>query len=221
MILREYEAPVAYSMVELASQFSVDSTHAISKYVCLWTAFNSIYVSLAERAGRMATLVMNAEGLPQTRAFGRLKMPTVAGVTERELLRIAFGCFAAPTKTALLESESTKFFADRIPNWRGCPIERDAWGQRLNGVINVGYTTCRDYPVWAPIDVAEYGRYLEGCKEEEPIDLLSCQILEVLYTVRNNTLHGGKRADDANDLEVVGRATPLLEIVVSAFLEPR
>ncbi len=50
-------------------------------------------------------------------------------------------------------------------------------------------------------------------------DALAKQVLDLLYTVRNNAFHGGKRADDANDREVVERALPLLALVVDAFLQ--
>jgi hypothetical protein len=36
--------------------------------------------------------------------------------------------------------------------------------------------------------------------------------------VRNNTFHGGKRADDANDHQVIKMALPLLKIIVEYFL---
>lgn len=52
-------------------------------------------------------------------------------------------------------------------------------------------------------------------------DPLARQILDVLYTIRNNAFHGGKRADDANDAEVLEKALPLLMMVVDSFLAAR
>ena len=40
----------------------------------------------------------------------------------------------------------------------------------------------------------------------------------MIYTVRNNTFHGGKRADDANDTQVLTEALPLLAMIVKSFL---
>ncbi len=91
-------------------------------------------------------------------------------------------------------------------------------GQRLNGVINVGYTVNTDYPVWSPIDTGQYEAYMQGYRVVEVSNALAMQILDLLYTVRNNAFHGGKRADDANDHEVVERALPLLVSIVEAFL---
>lgn len=113
---------------------------------------------------------------------------------------------------------STSFFVYRTPSWRGRRIEFDASGQRLNGVINVGYTVNTDYPVWSPIDTGQYELYMRGYRVVEVSNALAMQILDLLYTVRNNAFHGGKRADDANDHEVVERALPLLVSVVEAFL---
>ena len=48
-------------------------------------------------------------------------------------------------------------------------------------------------------------------------DVLARQILDVLYTVRNNTFHGGKRADDATDREVLEMSLPLLVMIVESF----
>jgi hypothetical protein len=221
VILYDYEAPVAYSMAGLAHTFPMRSPQTLSKYACLWTAFNSIYVTLAARAGRVASLDRNPDGSPQTRLLGNLRIAKVTVVTEREQIENAYRSFPVQLKAALIEHSSTQFFARRTPRWRGRDIARDALGQRLNGVINIGYTTCVDYPVWAPIDLVGYERYVTGVRDEDVINSLAHQLLEILYTIRNNTLHGGKRADDANDIEVVSMATPLLEKVVSTFLDQR
>lgn len=92
-------------------------------------------------------------------------------------------------------------------------------GQRLNGVINVGHTVGASYPVWSPIDTGQYEWYMQGNRDVDIRDALAKQILDLLYTVRNNAFHGGKRADDASDHEVVERALPLLASVVEAFLQ--
>ena len=52
---------------------------------------------------------------------------------------------------------------------------------------------------------------------KEDIDLLAKQIVGMLYTIRNNLFHGGKRADDAQDQEILKNAIPLLAIVVRFF----
>lgn len=98
------------------------------------------------------------------------------------------------------------------------PIQRDSMGQELNGVMNVAYTISTEYPVWSPIDKEIYARFMRGEPVSDiDINTLVGQIVRLLYTVRNNLFHGGKRFDDANDVEVIDRAVPLLELIVSAF----
>ncbi len=79
-------------------------------------------------------------------------------------------------------------------------------GRRLNGVLNVGHTLDAALPVCTPIDTHMF----ENAQGSEARDALASQILDVLYTIRNNTFHGGKRADDVNDREVLEKALPLL-----------
>jgi hypothetical protein len=91
-------------------------------------------------------------------------------------------------------------------------------GQRLNGVLNLRNTVDSNYPIWCPINIPAYQRYITGQPASNDEDLLARQILILIYTIRNNTFHGGKRADDANDIEVVGRATPLLITILNHFI---
>jgi hypothetical protein len=134
---------------------------------------------------------------------------------------LAFQHFTDDLKRRLVEHPSSSFFVYRTPQWRGQPIARDASGQRLNGVLNVGYTIDDQHPVWTPIDVQTFEEYQAGARDPARADALARQILNVLYTVRNNTFHGGKRADDANDREVLEKALPLLIAIVDSFVQVR
>ena len=96
-------------------------------------------------------------------------------------------------------------------------IEYDAFGQRVNGVINVNYTSDSQYPVWSPIDFQYYEEYLEKPDNEENRDFLARQIVDLLYTIRINFMLGSKRFDDANDIAVVENALPMLELIVTSF----
>ena len=58
--------------------------------------------------------------------------------------------------------------------------------------------------------------YLKGDRSE--INILVEQIIMMLYTIRNNLVHGNKNPGEANDVEVVGYALPILEIVVTSFI---
>ena len=219
MVLASYEVPVAYSMVAMADQLLERSYDSIQRFMCYWVAFNSIYVTIAEQNGERAQLKRNQDGSIRTRGNGQVSVPVVAKVSERKQLDIAFKTFPEDLKRGLLRHPSTRYFVHRKPSWRGKRIEHDGRGQQLNGVLNVSYTVDARYPVWAPIDAVEYEAYHLGGETPERLELLARQILDVLYTVRNNAFHGGKRADDANDNEVVAQALPLLYMIISSFIE--
>lgn len=66
-----------------------------------------------------------------------------------------------------------------------------------------------------------YEEYQAGARDTSTCDALARQILDILYTVRKNAFHGGKRADDANDQEVLEKALPLLAMIVRSFVHVR
>jgi hypothetical protein len=218
-VFAEYEVPVAYSMVAMATQ--VPSTHPLQAFTCYWAAFNNIYVTIAEQSGKRARLRKNADGSLRTRMVGQINVPQVSTVSEREQIDLAFDQFPDELKRRLAEHSSTLFFAYRTPQWRGQSIERDASGQRLNGILNVGHTVDAKHPVWAPIDIGMFEAYQQGARDSVHRDALASQILDLLYTVRNNAFHGGKRADDANDTAVLEQALPLLVMIVVSFVRIR
>ena len=222
MILAEYEVPVAYSMVAMAaSDRPGQSWHPMQSFTCYWAAFNNIYITIAEQHGRRATLLTNPDGSVKTRRIAQVTVPKVSVVPEREQIALAFDQFTDDLKRGLVEHPNASFFVYRVPSWRGRPIETDANGQRLNGVLNVGYTPDAAHPVWAPIDIQMFEEHDPIAPNLDAVNELTKQILDVLYTVRNNTFHAGKQADDANDREVLERALPLLEIIVRSFLSTR
>jgi hypothetical protein len=220
MGLAQYEVPVAYSMVKLAMQFKAD-VHPFGVFTCYWAAFNNVYVTIADQKGRKPQLRANPDGSPRTRAVGHVKVPQVDSVSEREQLDLVVQQFTADLKRRLVEHASTSFFAYRTPHWRGQPIRRDANGQLLNGVLNVGHTIDAQHPVWTPIAVPIFEEYIAGARDQTRLDALVRQILNVLYTIRNNAFHGGKRSDDANDQEVLQQALPLLIAIVESFVQVR
>lgn len=214
-MLAQYEIQVAYSMVELARL----SPQPFQEFMCYWTAFNNIYTTLAEQKGFGARLKTQADGAIKTRVNGSVQIPEAEqALSERKEIELAFDEFDESLKHNLLSHQNFVFFVSRIPMWRGRRIEFDSSGQRLNGVINVKYTVNDKYPVWSPIDCQAHERYINGHPEKDDLNLLTKQLLFVLYIVRNNTFHGGKRADDSNDREVIEKALPLLKMIVEHFI---
>ena len=194
-----------------------DGYHPFQKYIYYRTAFNNIYTTIAYAANRSTTLKRRPDGSIDTRLNGSVQIPKVQSVSEQEQIGLAFAEFDKIFRHQLVTHESVEFFVNRTPLWYGIAISTDAFGQRINGVLNVNYTVEEKYPVWSPIDVHSYSNYLLNHKDHEARDLLARQIVDLLYTIRCNLLHGGKRFDDANDETVVEKALPLLGMIVSAF----
>ncbi len=204
MAFHMWEVPVAYSMFNAAQTAIEYGPVPFQTFLCYWTAFNNIYVVIAEQHGHQVQIKKHAYGSIKTRSAGNVQIPEVKkNLTERDQLDLAFGQFSDDLKHRLIIHPSTKFFAERTPSWRGNPIEFDTRRQRLNGVLNVGHTINISNPIWSPIDLQKLEQYLRDGKDNVARDELAKQIFNLLYTVRNNTFHGGKRFDDANDLEVL------------------
>lgn len=195
-----------------------DGSHPFQQYFLFWTAFNNIYTTIAYGKGLRIQLKENEDGSIVRIANGNVKIPEVIPVSEREQIHLALQEFDHDLKHTLILHQGTKYFVGRIPYWQGKPIEYDALGQKINGVINVNHTIDSQYPVWSPIDFQHYEEYLEDRDNEENRNFLAGQILDLLYTIRRNLMHGGKKKfDDANDIKVVEHALSMLELIVTAF----
>ncbi len=233
MILYSVEAPVAYSMVSFARQSLSRQTsvgqpletnnRVYQLYLCYWAAFNNIYVTIYDKKGspRARYLQEKESKKVQEVRVANLRMLKVWIPSEKDQLSTVCTVFDRELRYKLVNHESAGYFARRIPKWKDKEVETDKFGQRLNGVLNVGRTLSRGYPVWSPIDIGAYEQYMGRQNEEDgvPDDLIE-QIVNILYTVRNNLFHGGKRVHDENDIEVVEKALPLLSMIVESFLIP-
>jgi hypothetical protein len=180
-------------------------------------AFNDIYTTIAYRQGRRTQVKVNDDGVVVTIQNGHVKIPDVIFVRESEQIHLASQEFGDDLKHALILHRGTAHFVRRIPYWQGEKIEFDAFGQRVNGVINVNYTSDNQYPVWSPIDIQYYEEYLEHPDVEGIRTFLAGQIVDLLHTIRINSMHGVKKFDDATDITVVENALPLLELIVTSF----
>lgn len=219
-MLQSYEVPIAYSMVELVKQQnSKQLSDPFQEFMCYWIAFNNIYTTITEMKGRVGNIKTDANGSIQTRLNGSNQIPVIFNSpNEAEELDIIFNEFDHSLKNILILHPNTEFFVNRKPQWHGSEIESDSLGQQVNGVLNLRYTVNSSFPVWSPIDIPAYQRYRAGQPVDTDEDLLARQILILIYTIRNNTFHGGKRADDANDRKVIEKGTPLLIIILNHFM---
>jgi hypothetical protein len=204
-------------MIKLLRNIVLKQYEPFNKFIFYWTAFNNIYVTVAEMNGHKASLIYD-NGVPKTCSIDGFKISKVKNIKEKDQLKHIFYDFSKELKIGLIRHESTEYFVYRTPSWNSKKIACDAFGQKLNGVINVGYTVDSNYPVWSPINTILYEQYM-GKHDERSMNILAEQMLWVLYTIRNNTFHGGKRFDDANDRDVVTKAVPLLEMIVMNYVD--
>ena len=73
-------------------------------------------------------------------------------------------------------------------------------------------------PIVKQIDRGMYPSWASAPRPGPYLEQLTDQILEVLYTVRCNTVHGGKDTTDDNAIEVVENAYRLVRTIVDRFL---
>jgi hypothetical protein len=71
MIFASHQVPIAHSMVALAGSPSTFAFRPFQDFICYWTAFNNIYVTVAELKGRRARLKHLKDGTVRTR-LGRV-----------------------------------------------------------------------------------------------------------------------------------------------------
>ena len=189
----------------------------LAQYICYWISLNNICVTIANDQGCRPTLLVS-DGQPQLERLGGLRMPEVRTPGEREQLEAAYSLFSPQLKERLILHSSTRFFVNRLPRYKGYELTVDCRGQRLNGVLSISRTPDAANPVWSPIDHSLYCSYLDGGRTAEVEDKLGKEILSLLHTIGGNLFHGGKRADDASDANVVNYALPLLKEVVNSFV---
>ena len=217
------ELPIAYSMIEAAGRVRPrrDGRHPFDQFFLLWTAFKQFYSAAASRDGCSTQYLVNQDGSIETYPNGNVNIPKVIPVSESQQLSIVLRELDDGFKHRLISHKSTQFYLNRIPFWLGKPIEVDAFGQKLNGVINVNDTTQPEYPVWSPIDTLIYERYMENPESFEDRTFLAGQIMGLLHTVSKNMMHFGQKFDDGKDIQVVENALPLLEQLVETFINKK
>ena len=212
-------------MAELGRQAAQRPEQRVSAYLCYWAAFTNIYAILAGQQGARPHFGLHKSGTLRTRRVGAFKMAEVDPPPESELLDKACAGLDATLKHKLITHASTRFFVQRTPVWQGKNIAIDGAKQRLNGVLDMRCTFDARYPAWSPIDAALYARYMRagetGTADEQAQDVLTRQILDVLYTVAHNLLYSGKPNADENTPAVIGHALVLLSGLAEGWLAAR
>jgi hypothetical protein len=214
---RAWEFPLAFSMVRLAEHGMRGELEPLEQFMCYWIGFNNICVTIANESGGTAAALQSG-ARPQFEEVGGFTMPRVHAARARARLQAVFAMLTPQLKETLILHRCTRFFVNRQPRFQGQELTVDARGQRLNGVLNIGKTLAAGDPVWSPVDHAAYYAYVNGARSREGADRLALEILLLLHTAGTNLFHGGRRADDASDINIVEQALPLLKEVVGAFV---
>jgi hypothetical protein len=231
MKLQAGMVPLATAMIQLAEQVWRTEASSSPAFLCYWTAFANIYTVLAAQSGLRPHFGLRQNGTLRTRkvdaglAGPTVKMAEVYPPTEKAKLDNVLKHFSEDLKHRLMTHPSTHFFVYRTPMWDGCPLERDAFKQRLNGVINIGATVDARYPVWCPLNASLYKQYMHEKPSPKAKNVLSKQILDLLTTIHLNLLQGTRNAltdeqvKGENSATVVEKAWPLLAMIVLDFIE--
>lgn len=210
--------PVAQGMIELSRRPNLDD---FNRYMCVWSAFNNIYQYLGDRDGLKSELQYD-NLYPRPRQVDGYYLPNVKTQKEQTLILHAINKLSDDQKSNLLRLPQVGFFVRRTPQGaEGVHLPGqdglfDSQGQRINGVLNRTRTVDPWYPYYAPIDLEKFEAFQAG--DLSDLQLLSEQLAMLLYTVRNNLMHGHKEVMSENDGEVVRNAYPLLEYLVSCFV---
>lgn len=210
MKFHEIEIPVAVSMLSLADRID----HPFQRYFCYWAAFNNIYTLVAERRGLTASFALDRNRQRKTEQKWTYTFPKVNVPSEHAQISEAITQLDSQTKHSLISHPNIPFFVERQP--QGVHSKFDATGQEINGVLNVNRTVNPQAPIWSPINRQEYQKFISG--DHSGQDILTEQIVFMMYAIRNNLLHGSKSPGEENDMNVVENALPLLELLVTAFV---
>lgn len=210
MKFHQVEIPVALSLIQLAEQ----AKHPFQKYFSFWAAFNNLFALIGKRQGLTVQPDLDKNGNPKTGQRWGYTFTKVKTPKEYQQILEAVNQLEDQVKDTLITHQNIPFFVNRTPV--GVAHNKDALGQLINGVLNISRTFNPQSPVWSPIDKQAHEKYLAGDMTYQAI--LSEQIVFMLYTIRNNLVHGGKSMGEANDVEVVEMALPMLEMVVRSFI---
>jgi hypothetical protein len=222
MALLRNEVPVAYTMMELVESLPQPRVSPFDTFCCTWMAFNAIFNHLSAEPNAPANCrpkLVVRNGVVQTTPIAGVNVPKVSGGSEKDQIRHAVGRLSDDFKDHVIARPAFRFFVNRNPIWQGQRLRQDGNGQPITGVLNVTHTVIAQRPVWTPIDANAFRRHRSGNFQDR--DALMKQGAIVLYAVRNNTFHGGKRPVDENARLVVSNALTLLGLIVRAFLLPR
>jgi|GEM_PF-2464502 len=72
----KYQLPVAYSIIASTKGIILEQLQPFQHFVCYWTAFNNIYVTIADNKGQRVQQRIK-KGVPVTRTIASVIIPVV------------------------------------------------------------------------------------------------------------------------------------------------
>ncbi len=191
------------------------------RYICCWTALTNLSKVLSRRDGLHSHFGLRQNGTLCVQQKDAFKMAEVFAPAESAQLDHLFAHFPQDLNHRLILHENTRFFVYRTPVYAGKPAQRDAYRQRLNGVIDLERTLDPRYPTWCPINGKLYEAYLRTLqaevRDETVQSTLARQILELLNAIYHNLLYGGE-GNGENSVQVLEKALPILETAVRSLI---
>lgn len=194
------EAPLAHNKIDQIDTMPNPADSPFTHFTLCWMAFNDIYGIITHQA---------LAQLPNANRHHR---------TERKQLDRVRLLFTQQLKDEILNDPAFRFFLNRRPQWNGRPVPPNANGITPNGVVNLNESRYSKNLVISEINRATYQAWTVTPVAGADSEALTDQIFDVLYTVRCNTLHGGKDTTDDNAIEVVNNAYVLVRKIVDSFL---
>ncbi len=192
-----------------------------TQFICCWTAFINLCKVLSRRDGLRSHFGLRQNGTLCVQRKDVFKMAEVFAPAESAQLDHAFVHFPQDLNRRIILHENTRFFVYRTPVYAGKPVPRDAYRQRLNGVIDLECTLDPGYPTWCPINRKLYEAYLRVVQDEvfdaTVQTTLARQILDVLNVIYHNLLYGGE-INGENSVQVLEKALPILETIVRSLI---
>lgn len=202
---------VARRMMTLAAGNAAD---VVVAYLCAWTAAETLIRSLSRIEGVRPQFSLRPNGTLRTHKVGDVKMPDLIPPRPDHQLRAALKHLPSEARDRLISHPAVRTLARRVPTLNGKPVRKDAYGQRLSGVLDVAMTRDPRYPVWCTVDVEAMERYLTDSGTPAVAEELVWQVAIVLRTVQSNLMVD----DEDADATVARAALPLVRIVVEGWL---
>lgn len=173
-----------------------------AEYICHWIVFNNYYVTLFNepRVGARKTL----DGVANPYA-GR------PGCDGDEIYN-AVSEFDKNLKIRIASTEETAWFATRTP------IGDEEADPAQNGVRNM-----TRHGRYAKIDYPSFEQFTNRdnpSRDDPVVNRLTWDAVYVLYTVRNNIVHGRKRWNEHDNYPVVQAALSLLQKILGQVIAP-